>query len=44
VLGVATDPKRTPPDRVVKAITYHDLHVRPGAAGAPWRVTVVLDL
>lgn len=44
LLGMATDPVASPPDRVVKAITYSDLRVVPGAAGAPWRVTVVLDL
>jgi SHS2 domain-containing protein len=32
------------PDRVVKAVTYHDLEVVEGRGGAPWRATVVLDL
>jgi SHS2 domain-containing protein len=32
------------PDRVIKAVTYHDLSVVPGARGTPWRATVVLDL
>ena len=32
------------PDRVIKAVTYHDLHVVEGRAGAPWKATVVLDL
>jgi SHS2 domain-containing protein len=31
-------------DRVVKAVTYHDLSVEAGAGERPWRVTVVLDL
>ncbi len=39
-----TDPSAEPPDRVVKAVTYHDLHVRPAGAGRPWYATVVLDL
>jgi SHS2 domain-containing protein len=39
-----TDPRAEPPDRVVKAVTYHDLHVLPAGEGRPWRATVVLDL
>jgi SHS2 domain-containing protein len=44
LLGLATDPATRHPDRVVKAVTYHDLRVVPGAAARPWRVVVVLDL
>lgn len=43
VLARRTDPRAEPPDRVVKAVTYHDLHVA-GGDGRPWRATVVLDL
>lgn len=32
------------PDRVIKAVTYHDLAVQPGCGTEPWRATVVLDL
>ena len=32
------------PDRVVKAVTYHDLEIEPGTPDRPWRATVVLDL
>ena len=32
------------PDRVVKAVTYHDLRVERGTASRPWRATIVLDL
>lgn len=38
-LGAAEDP-----DRVVKAVTYHDLRIEEGGRGRPWRATVVLDL
>lgn len=44
LLALRTDPRREPPDRVVKAVTYHDLHVRAGEPGRPWRATIVLDL
>ncbi len=44
VLSRRTDPGTEPPDRVVKAVTYHDLHVRAGGGGLPWRATIVLDL
>lgn len=44
VLARRTDPHAEPPDRVVKAVTYHDLHVHPAGDGLPWRATVVLDL
>lgn len=44
VLAQPTDPEAEPPDRVVKAVTYHDLHVRPGDPGRPWSATIVLDL
>jgi len=33
-----------PVDRVVKAVTYHDLRIGEGEGGRPWRVAVVLDL
>lgn len=39
--GRVPDPEAEPPDRVVKAVTYHDLRVVPGP---PWRATIVLDL
>jgi SHS2 domain-containing protein len=42
--GRRLDPAREPPDRVVKAVTYHDLRVVEGDAARPWRVAVVLDL
>jgi len=44
VLARRTEPGSEPPDRVVKAVTYHDLHVRAGGVGLPWRATIVLDL
>ncbi|MFM8979682.1 MAG: archease [Planctomycetia bacterium] len=44
VLARQTDPRRQPPDRVVKAVTYHALAVEPGEATRPWRAVVVLDL
>jgi SHS2 domain-containing protein len=44
LVGRRTEPHAEPPDRVVKAVTYHDLHVEPGGAGAPWRARIVLDL
>lgn len=44
ITGARLDPAANPPDRVVKAVTYHDLKVVEGAAGAPWSVRVVLDL
>jgi SHS2 domain-containing protein len=50
LVGRATDSRTEPPDRVVKAVTYHDLHVLPGvpgtrgAASSPWRARIVLDL
>lgn len=44
VLAQPTDPRVEAPDRVVKAVTYHDLHVRAGEPGRPWRATIVLDL
>lgn len=42
--GRVVDFDREPPDRVIKAVTYHDLAVTPGEAGNPWRATIVLDL
>jgi len=33
-----------PPDRVVKAVTYHDLAILEGSGNTPWSATVVLDL
>ena len=44
LLGRLVHLEREAPDRVVKAVTYHDLRVVEGRAGAPWRATVVLDL
>jgi SHS2 domain-containing protein len=44
LVGRRLDPVSEPPDRVVKAVTYHELHVEEGAEGRPWRVVVVLDL
>jgi SHS2 domain-containing protein len=44
LVGIRTDPEVEPPDRVAKAVTYHDLSVVPGEEGAPWRATIVLDL
>jgi SHS2 domain-containing protein len=44
LLGRRTDPRREPPDRVVKAATYNDLRVEPSDAERPWRARVVLDL
>ncbi|MFM8386149.1 MAG: archease [Planctomycetia bacterium] len=44
LLAQPTDPRREPPDRVVKAVTYHDLRVEPGSEASPWRAVVVLDL
>ena len=32
------------PDRVVKAVTYHDLEVVEGRDGRPWSAQIVLDL
>ena len=32
------------PDRVIKAVTYHDLAVVEGADGNPWSARIVLDL
>jgi SHS2 domain-containing protein len=46
--GGCTDPVADPPDRVVKAVTHHDLHVVEGGGGGgggtPWRARIVLDL
>lgn len=44
LIGRRIDPGQEPPDRVVKAVTYHDLKVVAGGPGRPWRATVVLDL
>ena len=44
LVGRHVDPAREQADRVVKAVTYHDLVVVEGREGAPWRATVVLDL
>jgi SHS2 domain-containing protein len=44
LVGRVTDPAQEPPDRVVKAVTYHDLRIEEGGPGRPWRTTVVLDL
>ena len=32
------------PDRVIKAVTYHDLAVVEGRGGRPWSAQIVLDL
>ena len=32
------------PDRVIKAVTYHDLSVVEGHMGRPWSAQIVLDL
>lgn len=42
--GGCTDPALEPPDRVVKAVTFHDLHVEEGGNGRPWRARIVVDL
>jgi SHS2 domain-containing protein len=42
--GRIADPAVEPPDRVVKAVTYHDLHVVSGDGTRPWRAVIVLDL
>lgn len=42
--GRRLDPATEPPDRVVKAVTYHDLRVVEGGSGRPWRAAIVLDL
>ena len=42
--GGCTDGDDDPPDRLVKAVARHDLHVIPGGDGRPWRARVVLDL
>lgn len=42
--GRCIDPGREAPDRLIKAVTYHDLEVVEGGPGTPWRATVVLDL
>jgi SHS2 domain-containing protein len=44
LLGRRLDLDTEAPDRVIKAVTYHDLRVVEGRAGAPWQATVVLDL
>jgi SHS2 domain-containing protein len=44
LLGRVARPDAEPPDRVVKAVTYHDLRIEEGGDGRPWRTTVVLDL
>lgn len=44
LVGRLTDRRFEAPDRVVKAVTHHDLHVEVGDASRPWRVRVVLDL
>lgn len=44
LLGRRLDPESEPPDRVIKAVTYHDLHVVEAAGGRPWRARIVLDL
>jgi SHS2 domain-containing protein len=44
LVGRRSDPDVEPPDRVVKAVTYHDLHVVPGDGDRPWRAVIVLDL
>jgi SHS2 domain-containing protein len=42
--GRHLDPRTEPPDRVVKAVTYHGLAVVEGRGARPWRATVILDL
>lgn len=42
--GRTLDFSREKPDRVVKAVTYHDLSVMEGRRGRPWSVQIVLDL
>lgn len=42
--GRTLDFTREQPDRVVKAVTYHDLAVMEGRRGRPWSVQIVLDL
>lgn len=32
------------PDRLIKAVTYHDLSVVEGLGGRPWSAQIVLDL
>jgi SHS2 domain-containing protein len=44
LLGRTIDFAREPPDRLVKAVTYHDLEVVEGTDGRPWKATIVLDL
>jgi SHS2 domain-containing protein len=44
LFGRRLDREREAPDRVVKAVTYHDLAVVEGAGGRPWSARVVLDL
>ena len=42
--GATLDPVRDPPDRVIKAVTYHDLAVVVGDGDRPWSARIVLDL
>jgi SHS2 domain-containing protein len=44
LLGRVVDLAAEAPDRVVKAVTYHDLRVLGGDPGERWRAAVVLDL
>ena len=42
--GRTIDFDSEPADRVINAVTYHDLEVVAGESGNPWRATIVLDL
>lgn len=42
--GRTLDFDREQPDRVIKAVTYHDLSVRESRSGRPWSAQIVLDL
>ena len=42
--GRTLDFDKEQPDRVVKAVTYHDLVVVEGKDGNPWSAQIVLDL
>ena len=44
LLGRGIDFQAEPPDRVIKAVTYHDLRIVEGKENERWRATVVLDL
>jgi SHS2 domain-containing protein len=44
LLGRLLDLHREVPDRVIKAVTYHDLRIAEGGAEGKWKAAVVLDL